>query len=88
MVHEVRDVGAAPVVDRLLKGIEHEVGRQRRRHPPPDDAPREDVDDERHVDEPAPRGHVGEVRDPELIGARRRELTLHQIRGRVAAGSD
>ena len=36
MMHEVLDFGAAAVVDRLLKRIEHEVGCQRRgetRHP-------------------------------------------------------
>ncbi len=30
---------------------------------------REDVDDERHVDEAGPGRHVGEVRDPELVRA-------------------
>ena len=28
VMHEVLDAGAAPVVDRLLEGVEHEVGRQ------------------------------------------------------------
>ena len=47
---------------------------------PPDDPPREDVDDECDVDEATPRGHVREVRDPELIRPRRRKLTIDQIR--------
>src|SRR6266849_5282533 len=39
----------APVVDRLFQGIEHKVRVQRRGHPPADDPPREDVNDEGHV---------------------------------------
>ena len=78
-MHEVLDAGAASVVDRLLERIEHEVGRQRRGDPPPDDAPREDVDHEGHIDEAAPGRHVGEVGDPELIRPRRGELAIDQI---------
>jgi hypothetical protein len=37
MMHEIRDVLATAIVDRLLERIEHEVGRQRRRHPPAHD---------------------------------------------------
>ena len=53
---------------------------QRARHPPADDAAREDVDDERHVDEPRPGRHVGQVRHPQLVRPRRRELALHADR--------
>ncbi len=78
-MHEVLDAGAAPVVDRLLERIEHEVGRQRRGDPPADDAPREDVDHERDVHEAAPGGDVGEVRHPELIRPRRGEVAIDEI---------
>jgi hypothetical protein len=77
---------------RLLERIEHEVGRQRRGDPPAHDAPREDIDHERHVNEGAPPGDVGEVRHPELIGPRRGELAINEIdscrnRSRSCVGS-
>src|SRR5262245_10619409 len=74
------DAGAAAVVDGLLQGIEHEVGRQRGRDTPSDDATGEDIDDERDIDEAAPGRHVGEIRDPELIWPGRRELAIDEIR--------
>jgi hypothetical protein len=49
MDQAVRRVPAA-VVDRLLEGIQDNVGVQRGRHPPADDAAREDIDDERAVE--------------------------------------
>jgi hypothetical protein len=59
--------GAATVVDGLFQRIQDEVGAQRGRHAPPDNPPREDVDDEGHVDEAPPPGDVREVGDPKLI---------------------
>ena len=41
--------------------------------------PGEDVDDERDVDKAGPRRHVGEIGDPQRIGARRRERAVHQV---------
>lgn len=46
---------------------------------PSDDRPRV-VDHERHIDEPGPRPHIGEVRDPTLVGRRRGEIPFQQIR--------
>jgi hypothetical protein len=66
-------------VDGLLERIEHEVGRERRGDPPADNAPREDIDHERHIDEAAPRGDVVEVRHPELVRPRRGELAIDEI---------
>ena len=40
----------------------------------------EDIDHERDIHEAFPRGDVGEVGDPELIGPRRGELAIDQIR--------
>ena len=54
---------------------------------PADDAPREDVDDEGHVDEAAPRRHVGQVRHPELIRPGRGERSTRSSR-RSVAGPD
>ncbi len=47
---------------------------------PADNAPREDIDDERHVDKASPGRDGGEVRHPELIRTVRFALALHQIR--------
>ena len=69
----------AAVVDRLVEGIEDEICPQRAGHPPPDDAARKDVDDERDVDKAAPRRDVREVGDPELIRPRRREVPIDEI---------
>ena len=73
------DVVTAAVIDRLLQRIKDEVGAQRGRHAPSDDPPREDVNHKRDVDEAAPCGDVGEVRDPELIRPRRGELPVDQV---------
>ena len=64
-----RDDGA--IVERLLQRIEGQVAAQRGRRPPADDPPREHVDDERHVHEPAPRGDVRQIGDPQLVRPRR-----------------
>ena len=60
-MHETGQRVAAARVDGLLQGVEHEVRAHRGRHPPAHDAPREDVDHERHVGEPTPGRHVSEV---------------------------
>ena len=85
MMHEVAEAVAAAVVDRLLERVQDEVGAQRRRDPPADDPPGEDVDDERDVDEATPGGDVGKVGDPELIRPGRGEAPLDQI-GRPRSG--
>ncbi len=58
--------GRAPRVNRLLQSIQDQVGAQRRRHAPPDDATREGIYDEGHEDnDAAPRGHARQVGHPE-----------------------
>jgi hypothetical protein len=56
-----------PRVERLLERIESQVRAQRGIHAPADDPSREDVDDERDVDEAPPCRDIGQVRDPELV---------------------
>ena len=85
VMDQVGDVGATAVVDRLFQGIKDTVGAQRRGHAPADDASRKDIHDEGHIHEAAPRGDVGEIRDPELVGARRGKPTIDQIRIRIDA---
>jgi L-arabonate dehydrase len=60
--------------------IEGQIAAQRGRGPPADDPTREHVDEERHVHEPAPRGHVRQIGDPQLVRPHGRELPRHQIR--------
>ena len=88
MVNEALE--GAPVVERLLEGVEHEARMSCPRHPPADDAAREGVDHEGGVDEPLPGRDVGEIRNPEDVRPRRPELTVHPIggarRGRVGDG--
>src|SRR6266508_4220790 len=52
-------------------------------------ARREGVDDKRHVGEPGPGGHVGEIGDPQAIRGRGSEVAVDQIgRALVAGGRD
>src|SRR5437899_1057750 len=78
MNQAVRDRLAA-VVDRLLECVEDEISGQGRRGPPADNPPRKHVDDERDVDEATPGRDVREVRHPQLIRARRTEISTNQI---------
>jgi len=68
-----------PVMQGLLEGVEHQICPHGRVSAPTHDAPGEHVDHERHVHDAAPRGDVREVRHPELVGALRRELPLHEV---------
>ena len=65
-MHELID--RRPGVEGLLERIEGEVGTQRARHAPADDASRKDINDEGHVDEAAPGGDIGEVSYPQFVG--------------------
>ena len=67
-------------MNRLLEGVEHQVGAHRVRDLPADDPAGEDVNDEGRVDEAVGRGHVGEVGYPQLIRPRGAELSVHEIR--------
>jgi hypothetical protein len=52
-MHEPGEGVATPSVEGLLQRVEHRVGTHQRRDAPADNPPREHVDDERHVDQPA-----------------------------------
>ncbi len=68
------------VTQRLLQGIEGELGMCRPRRPPTDDTTGEDVNDERGVHKALPRRHLGEVRHPLRVRLRRPELAVHLVR--------
>ena len=56
------------LVERLLQRIERQVGTQRIRYSPADDATRIGIDDEGDVDKAAPGGHVSQIRNPQHVG--------------------
>ena len=85
VVHQTRcgEAGISPAAgeQRLLHRRHDQRGRLRHRHPPPQNAPGIDIDDERDVAEPGQRPHVREVRDPPLVRpGRRGPVPLDQVR--------
>ena len=66
-------------IERLLQGIEHEVGPHRSAHPPAHDAPGKDVDHEGHIQPALPGGSVCEIADPQFVRALRAELPVDQV---------
>src|SRR6185437_8620213 len=66
VMHEPRFAIANALANGLLERIQRQVAPQGARDAPADDPPGKDVDDERDIDEAAPRGDVGEIRHPEL----------------------
>src|SRR5438874_390248 len=65
---------------RHLQRIQRQVGAHVPGQPPPDDEPGETVNDERGVHRAGGDRHVGEVRDPPLVGRRRSEVPPQQVR--------
>lgn len=65
-------VDGATVMDRLLQGVEYEGGVGRPTDTSAHDVAGVDVDYEGHIDEARPGRDVGEIRDPEPVGRRRR----------------
>ena len=53
--------------DRLLKGIQGELGSQRARYPPTYDGSGKGIDDESDVNEALPGLYVGEICHPESV---------------------
>jgi hypothetical protein len=77
---QVGDAFAGTGVDRVLEGVEDQLGSHRLRGAPTDDPSGERVDHERDVDHPGPGRAIREVRHPQTIGSRRVEATVDQIR--------
>lgn len=74
-------LGVRAGVDRLLECIEDQIRSHRRAHAPADEHARKHIDHERDVNEAAPGGDVGEVRNPQLVRLCCHELPFHQVRG-------
>lgn len=66
---------------RHLQRVERELGGHPCRATPPDDPPGVHIGDERGEHRPGPDRHVGQVHDPELVGPRRGEVPVDQVRG-------
>ena len=76
VVHEL-DVGAAASTRQShAQRVEDEVGAHVIGELPANDPAREDVDDEAEVDHALPAANVGEVRDPEPVGAVGAEMAI------------
>ena len=66
-------------VDGHLEGVKDEIGAQVLSGLPAHDAPREDVFDEREVDEPFASLEIREIANPQLVGSVRAEVSLDEI---------
>jgi hypothetical protein len=77
----------APVVQRLLEGVEDEAGTGRRGDTPADDSAGESINDEGRVDEASPGCDIGELGDPSSVSRRmsrlRSSARQQDARGRV-----
>lgn len=72
-------MNGTPLMKCLFQSIEDEPGMRRPAHPPADDAAREYVDDEGHIDETLPGGDIGEIRNPEPVRRGSLELAVHPV---------
>src|SRR5690625_1576598 len=71
--------GGLPGVQRLIEGVQHEVGAEISGYSPADYAPCECVDDECCVNESASGADVRQVRHPQGVGLLSGEVTVHQV---------
>ena len=82
MVDEAVKVALVPP-EGHLEGIDGKIGAQVRGGLPADNEAAVGVEDERHVDEPRPDAHVGQVGEPEAVRRRGGEVAFDQV-GRPA----
>src|SRR5690625_1170718 len=71
--------GGLPGVQRLIEGVQHEVGAEISGYSPADYASCECVDDECCVNESASGADVRQVRHPQGVGLLSGEVTVHQV---------
>src|SRR5690625_4506355 len=77
--------GGLPGVQRLIEGVQHEVGAQVCGYSPADYAPCECVDDECCVNESASGADVRQVRHPQGVGLLSGEVTVHQVQWAISS---
>ena len=79
----MHDSGRWPTIPhRHGERFHDEFGPQCVRHRPPHDTPAPGIQHRREIQPSFARRHIGDVRDPKLIGRGRRKITAHQIRRR------
>ena len=88
MMDEAAAVHWPPVMERLLQGVENEVGVRRPAGSPADDPSGVSVDDEGDIDEAGPGRDIGKIRQPQTVRRGSVELSAHMIQrtgGRLVA---
>ena len=89
-MHETVGATVGAVVDRLLEGVEGEIGSERVRRSPPHDPSGIHVDHERYVDESAPRSEwskrQGVVELSPRLSSPNRTCTSQRIRLSIQEG--
>ena len=73
-------IGLAAPPDRHHQGIGDELRRHRGAHRPADHAPREQIDDGRHIEPAFRRPDIGEVGDPFAVGRGGFEAAVEHVR--------
>ena len=79
MMDEAAAVHWPPVMERLLQGVENEVGVRRPAGSPADDPSGVSVDDEGDIDEAGPGRDIGKIRQPQTVRRGSVELSAHMI---------
>src|SRR5690625_2881947 len=77
--------GGLPGVQRLIEGVQHEVGAQVSGYSPADYAPCERVDDESCVNESASGADVRQIRNPQGVRLLGTEVTVHQVQWAISS---
>jgi hypothetical protein len=77
VVNQPHGLRGAPIMNRVLKGIQDEPRLGGRTHPPAGDLARRGIDDESDIYKPLLGGDIGEVADPQHVGRRDAGLSVH-----------
>jgi hypothetical protein len=78
--------GCAPLRERHVQRLEHQLGAQVSLHGPANDASAERVEDHGEIEKAGPGRDVGDVGDPQPIGRRGAEVALDQVGPRAGPG--
>src|SRR5882724_5613573 len=81
LIRMVNDVRRPALGDGHVERLQDELGAEVRRHGPADDATTPGVEHDSEIEKPGPCRDVRDVRDPELVAARRGEVAIDEIGG-------
>jgi len=79
MVNKPATVDGLPIMKRLVEGIENETRMGSPACSPTDDAASEGIDHERDVNEALLSGHIREIRKPQHVRCRSKEVPVHPV---------